>query len=450
MRAVVCVVFFSITGPLIFFFSPLWGTHAGNSADRGYAGFKLATEGFVKHRLGHYLGFGGYYTNHPPVAHLLTGISFKIIGDNDLANRIPPYLFSVAGAILFYLLIKELFDKKTALISSLFYISTPVYIYYGSINIHENYSVSLLLASCFFYSRFLKERKEAYLLGSTFCVLGSALSSWHVWFFYLILAILGRKEKTTTLLFVVATLGAFFSMEINTYTAQKSFLTNSIGSFLFRTGLDNNTYSLLNNPLHVAGRLLINISISLGIFTIPAIVYWGISQSACWRRVVPHIKNTLFLFPILPIIIFSNAFYIHEYLFIYALPASALAEGFLLLKLWRMKPFVTLFIFAHLMWVVICLGGYIKPVYKDAYLLGTYIRENYPNQRGILYVLDGHSNYSERILSYYARKDVLVAKSCDNPQEKVDLAVYSKTVVCDSAEKSSSTTIGNFVVAKIR
>jgi 4-amino-4-deoxy-L-arabinose transferase-like glycosyltransferase len=434
-----------IVAPLPFFFSPLWGIHAGNSADRGYAGYVLATEGFIKHRFGHYTAFGEYYTHHPPLAHLITGLSFKIFGDGDIANRIPPYLFSVAGAIFFYLLIGTLFGKRIAFAASILYVTSPVYIYYGSINIHENYSVSVMLGSLWFFAKYNRSSKKSiFLLCSLLCVFIASLSSWHIIFLYFVFATIslvkGRKFSLETVLFVISLLGIIISMRINSYTSQTPFFAGVKDALFFRVGIDGNKYSLINSFFPVISRLAFNCVISLGLVSLIAI--------PVLRHLRSRVVLSLLFYPAFPVLIFSNAFYIHEYLFIYALPIASLASGVFAIRIFHKRYLFALFFLANALWISIIIMYYLQPQYKNAYLLGGFIRQTYPDARGVLYVTGTPSDYSERVLSYYARKDVLVAENCNHIKKEVDLVVYRRNIVCAKADNFTSVSIGDFVIAK--
>lgn len=431
-----CLIGLALVYPIISG-TNLISRHAGNSADRGYAGYKLATEGFLTHRFGHYSINGTYYTHHPPLSHIITGISFKIFGDSDFSNILPPLTFSLIGAFSFYLLAVEVMGRKKAVVALFFYTITPVYLYYSHINFHENYSVPILTTSVYFLLKTVKNEQikliALYLLLS---FLGT-LFSWHVWFFYpigILSAILLKNRmiaKYIGLGFSLSTLGLIISVLVNNYTlGYNGFWELVSKALLFRTGWDGNAFSLFNNPVDVAVYLISNI--------ITIINAWVLLSPFMFKRMYEEISQqaravviSLALYPLIPTLLFSNAFVIHEYLFLYLLPAISLA---LTVLFWRFKTVGRSFMVAtYTIWTFFILTTYYKPIYQKAHDMGVYIREKYPNATAIYCPGFLNPDYAESILAYYSRKNVLSKQDCaTNKYCKYDLTVdknYKVTVV---------------------
>lgn len=395
--------------------------HAGNSADRGYAGYKLATEGFLTHRFGHYSINGTYYTHHPPLSHIVTGLSFKIFGDSDFSNILPPLTFSLMGAFSFYLLAVEIVGRKKATVALFFYTITPVYLYYSHINFHENYSVPILTTAIYLLLKEIRSGRTKFI---TFYLLLSFLGtlfSWHVWFFYpigMILAILLKNRtiaRHTGFGFFLSTLGLIISVLVNNYTlGYNGFWKLVSESLLFRIGLDGNTASLLNNPMGVAIYLASNVTkaVNILVLLLPFVFITFRQVLKETNQATRILVASLAIYPLIPVLLFSNAFVIHEYLFLYLLPATSLA---LCVIFWRLRIVGRIFMITiYILWTIFILENHYKqPVYQKAYTAGTYIREKYPDATTIYCPEFLKEDYAESILAYYSRKNVLSKQDCE-------------------------------------
>jgi hypothetical protein len=72
-----------------------------------------------------------YFFSHPPVQIYVYGFLFKIFGANFLVGKIFYLLLSTSCALLIFLIVKEVYDRKVALISSIIFLLTPSFIIFS-------------------------------------------------------------------------------------------------------------------------------------------------------------------------------------------------------------------------------------------------------------------------------------------------------------------------------
>jgi len=104
------------------------------------------------------------FLEHPPVFGLVAG-SFAILngvqGIYDLHFydiRPLALILGMLSLILLYLLVKEIYDKKTALVASLLYATVPTVVIGSRIVQNENFFIPLWLLSLFLISKFIKTK----------------------------------------------------------------------------------------------------------------------------------------------------------------------------------------------------------------------------------------------------------------------------------------------------
>jgi 4-amino-4-deoxy-L-arabinose transferase-like glycosyltransferase len=68
---------------------------------------------------------------HPPLYFILIYFWTKIFGDSEFSLRFPSFIFGTLSIFLIYKLVKKIYDKETALISSILYSLSPFFIYFS-------------------------------------------------------------------------------------------------------------------------------------------------------------------------------------------------------------------------------------------------------------------------------------------------------------------------------
>jgi 4-amino-4-deoxy-L-arabinose transferase-like glycosyltransferase len=112
----------------------------------------------------------GYdWLDKPHFPFWITAFSFKIFGINSFAYKFPGFLFWLAGAYYTYALTKKLYNKQTARLSVLIYLSVEHLIISNNDVRAEPYLTGLIIAATYYYYRTYRENKWIYILpGSLF------------------------------------------------------------------------------------------------------------------------------------------------------------------------------------------------------------------------------------------------------------------------------------------
>jgi len=111
----------------------------------------------------------GYdWLDKPHFPFWITAFSFKIFGINSFAYKFPGLLFWLAGAYYTYALTKKIYDKQTACLSVLIYLSVEHLIISNNDVRAEPYLTGLIIAATYFYYRTYRENKWIYILPGSF------------------------------------------------------------------------------------------------------------------------------------------------------------------------------------------------------------------------------------------------------------------------------------------
>jgi len=94
----------------------------------------------------------------------VTAVSFKIIGINAFAYKLPAILFTILALVYTYKLALELYDKDTALLAVLI-LATAEHLVISNNDVRaEPYLTGLIITSIFYYHRLVREFRVGYLL----------------------------------------------------------------------------------------------------------------------------------------------------------------------------------------------------------------------------------------------------------------------------------------------
>lgn len=102
--------------------------------------------------------------SHPPLYYLILHTWMKIVPNNEYLLRLPSFVFGIASFSVIYFLGKEFFDKKTAKITVLLAVTSPVLVYFSSET--RMFSLWLLEGSLILLSfyKYLKTNKNSFLV----------------------------------------------------------------------------------------------------------------------------------------------------------------------------------------------------------------------------------------------------------------------------------------------
>lgn len=108
------------------------------------------------------------YLEHPPFFGLVAGSFALANGAKDMYDidiktiRPLAIILGITSIILVYLLVRELYDRKTALIASMLYATVPTIVVGSRVVQNENFFIPMWILALLFTSRYLKTKKSLF------------------------------------------------------------------------------------------------------------------------------------------------------------------------------------------------------------------------------------------------------------------------------------------------
>ncbi len=138
--------------------NPVADWHSWRQSDTAAVARSLYTEEFnlLFPRAHNYLPMNGlpnpnrYFLNEFPFYNALVALIYQITGVNEMFARLVSVFFASTGTVFLYLLVKNLTDSKTALVSSMVYAALPFNIYYGRVIMPDPTYIALSIISLYF------------------------------------------------------------------------------------------------------------------------------------------------------------------------------------------------------------------------------------------------------------------------------------------------------------
>lgn len=102
----------------------------------------------------------------------ITAAGFMVFGKNEIGSIAFPFLFSLLSIGLIYAITKEIFDKKTALISAFILAIFPIDIIFATLNFSDLIAAFFINFGIYYIIRYLKynESKDSFFAGIYFAV----------------------------------------------------------------------------------------------------------------------------------------------------------------------------------------------------------------------------------------------------------------------------------------
>lgn len=100
-----------------------------------------------------------YFINEFPLYNAIVALAYKQFGINTVYARMVSILFATSGTLFLYLLTKELFNFKVAILSMFLYAVNPFNVYYGRVIMPDPAFVSLSITGLYFCIKWLQSKK---------------------------------------------------------------------------------------------------------------------------------------------------------------------------------------------------------------------------------------------------------------------------------------------------
>jgi 4-amino-4-deoxy-L-arabinose transferase-like glycosyltransferase len=327
------------------------GHHDWNSAWHGIAARNMDRYGLLQVRFASVMNAEKtepsnfvYFTHYPPLVPIFVYLSIETFGIHNWSIRLVPVIFTLLTVAIIYLIADKFFDKRIALLSSIISSIFPITLYFSRIPTHDIIAMPFVLASIFFYFNFFKTptKKNVFILFTT--LLLSHLTHWSGYYttpLFFIHFLLFAKQKNKILVSVL--FPAFSIIMFSLHMIHLIWLTGDP----FGGGL----ISILKNRLNLAQKPLGYSEINyiklesrlLAIyFTRPALILALIGLYACLKNILKNkitekesIIIMLATIGVLPIALFRNLAYVHDFIVISNLPFFAIGAAYGTFKLFK-------------------------------------------------------------------------------------------------------------------
>ncbi len=169
---------------------------------------------------------GWYFLLDPPLYGLATALSYTLFGMNEFAARFPSQIFTLAGALLLYLLVQEFTTKKHAAIIAALYGFTPFVFQIGRDAMTDTAAAAFVIGWIYFTFFIGKNNSEnakrPYLTQYLFIIIGG------------IFLTAATLMKYTSVLFIIGFIPLYlFYLMYKKYKKEKKIFSTELVSFIF-------------------------------------------------------------------------------------------------------------------------------------------------------------------------------------------------------------------------
>lgn len=168
---------------------PWWGIESFTSAQFAIFARNFVRYGYLATGFAHVNNVGEvpelefiYYMHHPPLFSLIVSLFYRVFGDNEWSTRLVSIMISMGAMGLLYVIVKKIWSRRVALFAIFFYAFTPLEAYYGRSTIYEMMVLPFVLASVWFYIRWIESDEERYLRYAILSFIPGGLIDWTAYF----------------------------------------------------------------------------------------------------------------------------------------------------------------------------------------------------------------------------------------------------------------------------
>jgi 4-amino-4-deoxy-L-arabinose transferase-like glycosyltransferase len=374
---------------------PFWGHHDWNGVYWGAVARNFARYGPAFSGFGPFLNSGavvpgnlGYNFHFTPVFPLVWALFFKIFGYYDWVSRLMAIFFSLGAIFVFYRILEKYINRFVAIAACVFWISTPMFIYFGKMPVHE---IPLML---FVLSAFYFHFSTRHVL-SAICSIIAMLITWPGYFLAPVLTLFNRKY------WILLPIGILlFGLHLShNFLVTGNFFGGGLREVFFQRvgGVDLIwylktitrwawTYYFLLIPLSLAGFILRP------------------------NKVLLYFLLYALFYPI----IFRDSASRHDYLLIYFFPfiAAAAASAITLIRINEVKYLTTGLVIILMLYMrrdfIVALQN--SSLYKESVRVGWKLASiSKPSDKIIVNSLNPEVPFDNWFVSYYADRSVRVA-----------------------------------------
>ncbi|HEY7126444.1 MAG TPA: glycosyltransferase family 39 protein [Ktedonobacterales bacterium] len=286
-----------------------------------------------------------FYPDHPPLLGLTIAGAFLVFGEDFWVVRLVPIVYSLATLIVFYLLMRSLFDLGVARFASFLYATFPMMAYYGRDVAHEAPTLfwTMLLLTGYMHWQRDHRRRWLFLMGAAVFI-GEAYG-WPLFYFACILFAVDwlaarRVDWRLALATVCPALIMLGLLFAQIAWALGGTLQPVIDKFFYRTGdalPDGSPITLASWLSHIGQGNLQGYGFLSPLLLLLALVFVARRiRAEGWSLRIRWLGITL-LFGLSHVLLFRNGAYFHAYWQFYLLPFYAACLGWAIVAFARSR-----------------------------------------------------------------------------------------------------------------
>ncbi len=310
------------------FMGAFMGKVAKNYLEYGPINLKFGqATGFITNGVKNHHSFQLSYL---PLLPLLISLSYLIFGVSEWSTRLVPAIASVIGVIFLFLIIDKIWNRWKALLTSILYILTPMFIYFGKLPAPEPLILGAGLASFYWYLNWLDEKSNKNLILITLTLSIGTLSGWPIIYMGILILVhsILIKQFNFKLVFPIITMFLIISLQfVHSYILTGSFLPAFLVETI-RSRVNQSNFSFGGLDFSYTTYIRQEISWLQAYFTRTLIILSVIGMISVVLKPVRFKIITLLIFLIAGLahpILFSRYVFVHDFLNIYLLPFWAIS-----------------------------------------------------------------------------------------------------------------------------
>ncbi len=273
--------------------------------------------------------------HHPPLVHMLVGLSFAVLGESEGAARAVPILFSLLSALLLWRLARRRLGPAGGLLAAGIFVLLPLEVEYGKMANYEPLVIALMLGAVLAAVRIREAGEDrswpavAALFG---CTAAAAFTDWPA---FILAAFTGlyliAERPRRWLLFVVY--GAFCAVELFLLWKWMNLYAEHDGLYgLARWRAGGGTAKVALGPW--LERLRARLFDYVGLPVLFAAAVGAVAYAARFRR-LPLVAGVFGVGGLMYLYLFKYGSWVHVFFLHYLLPAFAVLAAAGLVLAWR-------------------------------------------------------------------------------------------------------------------
>jgi len=281
-----------------------------------------------------------YYTHHSILITIVLTELYRLFGIHEWVARLAACAATLVATVAFYVLVRKLFERTTALYATMIFSLCPMVLYFGRMYNHEAFELCWVVVSVLAYVRWKETRTSRDLAILAVSVFLAAMTAWPGYYLLVLLPLHYRlavqnnddRAVLVTMLLSVA-LSAFAIYLAHAYSLKGprvfSEMQRSINKGWFSHQLDW-------GPT-IGNRQLVKqeLKLCMALFTIPVVALAAVGVASSIRQMLVRRRvdsaNAMLLmllgFGGAHLLLFKQEVMMHDYYLYYLVPGVAIAAG---------------------------------------------------------------------------------------------------------------------------